>query len=93
MAVFCYKQQPAEPGILDTLGFVLLQNHRLDDAKKVLERAVSGLPNNPAVHYHLALAYKESGDKSNAQREAQKALSFGDYPELGAARQLAAQLK
>jgi hypothetical protein len=45
------------------------------------------------VHYHLALAYKESCDKAAAQREAQKALSFGEFPDSGATRQLIAGLK
>ena len=93
LAISAFKQEPGNAGILDTLGFALLKNNRLEDAKKVLEKAVASLPNNPTVHYHLALAYKESGDKVNAQREAQKAVSGGDYPDLGAAKQLAAQLK
>ncbi|MFA7061767.1 MAG: XrtA/PEP-CTERM system TPR-repeat protein PrsT [Pedobacter sp.] len=93
LAISAYKHEPGNPGILDTLGFALLKNNRLEDARKVLEKATVALSKNPTVHYHLALVYKASGDKINAQRTVQKALSLGEFPDSGAARQLAAELK
>jgi tetratricopeptide (TPR) repeat protein len=93
LAISAYKQEPGNAGVMDTLGFALLKNNRPEDARKILEKAAATLSNNPTVHYHLALAYKESGDKANAQRMVQKALSLGDFPDSGAARQLAADLK
>lgn len=93
LAVAAYKQEPGNAGILDTLGFVLLKNSRKEDAKKVLEKAAIALPANPTVQYHLALAYKEVGDKAAAQRTLQKALSLGEFPDSAAARQLVSELK
>ena len=93
LAISAYKHEPGDAGILDTLGFALLKNNRLEDARKVLEKATVALSKNPTVHYHLALVYKASGDKTNAQRTVQKALSLGEFPDSGAARQLAAELK
>ena len=93
LAISAFKHEPGNAGVMDTLGFVLLKNNRLEDAKKVLERAATALPNNPTVHYHLALAYKEIGDKANAQRVVQKALSLGEFPDSGSAKQLSAELK
>lgn len=93
LAISAYKQEPGNAGVMDTLGFALLKNKRPEDAKKVLEKAVTVLQNNPTVHYHLALAYKESGDKVNAQRVIKTALSLGDFPDSAAAASLAAELK
>jgi Flp pilus assembly protein TadD len=78
---------------MDTLGFALLKNNRNDNAKKVLEKAANLLPDNPSVAYHLALAYKESGDKANALKVIQKALTLGDFADAAAAKLLAAELK
>lgn len=93
LAISAYKLEPGNAGIMDTLGFALLKNNRQEDAKKVLEKAAAALTNNPTVRYHLALAFKETGDKKNAQLTVQKALSLGEFPESGAAAQLAAELK
>jgi putative PEP-CTERM system TPR-repeat lipoprotein len=93
LAISAYKLEPGNAGVMDTLGYALLKNRRIDDAKKVLEKAVNMLPNNPTVSYHLGLAYKEAGDKSNAARMLQKALALGNFPEANADRTLLAQLK
>lgn len=93
LAITAFKLDPGNAGIMDTLGYSLLKNNRKDEAKKVLEKAIGMLPNNPTVAYHLALAYKESGDKPNAIRTAQKSLTLGDFPESGAAKALLADLK
>jgi len=93
LAITAYNLEPGNAGIMDTLGFALLQNKRPDVAKKVLEKAVSLLPDNPTVHYHLAVAYSETGDKSNALKNLGKAFSLGDFPDAKAAASLAAKLK
>jgi putative PEP-CTERM system TPR-repeat lipoprotein len=93
LAITAFKKDPGNAGVMDTLGFALLKNSRLDDAKKVLEKTVTLLPDNPTVAYHLAVAYKESGDKSNALKTAQKAVSLGDFTDAKAAAALVAELK
>jgi len=93
LAITAYKQEPGNAGIMDTLGLALLKNNRLEDSRKVLEKAVTVLQKNPTVHYHLALAYKESGDKANAQRVIKTALSLGEFPDSAAATALSAELK
>jgi tetratricopeptide (TPR) repeat protein len=93
LSITAFKKEPGNAGVMDTLGFALLKNNRLDDAKKVLEKAVSLLPDNPTVAFHLALAYKESGDKPNALKMLQKAQSLGDFADAKAAASLVAELK
>ncbi len=92
LAISAYKQEPGNAEIMDTLGYALLKNKRLEDSRKVLEKAVTVLSNNPSVHYHLALVYKESGDKLKAVRALKKALSLGQFPDSAAAASLDAEL-
>ena len=93
LAVTAFKLEPGNAGIMDTLGFALLKNRRLDDAAKVLERASALLPTNPTVTYHLALVYAERGDRARAATLLQKSLSQGAFSDAPAARSLLAGLR
>ncbi len=93
LAISAFKREPGNAGVMDTLGFALLKNNRPEDARKVLEKAVTLLPENPTVAYHLALAYKESGDKANALKMLQKALAQGEFADAKPAALLVAELK
>jgi len=93
LAILAFKLDPGNAAVMDTLGYALLKNHRTADAKKVLEKAVGLLQNNPTVCFHLAVAYKESGDKPNAVRTLQKALAFGAFAEANEAKTMLANLR
>jgi putative PEP-CTERM system TPR-repeat lipoprotein len=93
LAVSAFKNEPGNAGVMDTLGFALLKNNRLEDARNVMEKAVTLLPDNPTVTYHLGLVYKESGDKQNALKTLQKALSQGTFPDSKTASMLVVELK
>jgi tetratricopeptide (TPR) repeat protein len=93
LAISAYNQEPGNALVMDTLGFALLQNKRPEVAKKVLEKAAGLLPDNPTVQYHLAMAYKETGDKNKALRTLEKSLALGDFPDAKAAASLVATLK
>ncbi len=88
-----YVLAPGDGSVNDTVGFVLLKNGKIEEALKALKRAVKLLPDNPSVHYHLALAYKASGDKAKAIENLDAALGLGAFPEKGDARTLLGQLK
>lgn len=53
------------------LGRSLLASGKADQAIAPLEQAVKLQPDNPATHFHLATAYRRSGRKDDADREAQ----------------------
>jgi tetratricopeptide (TPR) repeat protein len=93
VAMRAYTLAPRDGSVLDTLGFVLLKNKKVDDALKALQKAAEFLPDNPAVYYHLALGYKEHGKNSLAVENLQKALALGDFSEAGQARALLEKLK
>jgi tetratricopeptide (TPR) repeat protein len=93
LAFSAYKLDQENPGVMDTLGYALLKNGRGAEAQKILEKTVLLLPTNPTVHYHLALAYKETGMRDMAGKTLQKSLSLGDFPEAGKARKLLETMK
>jgi putative PEP-CTERM system TPR-repeat lipoprotein len=93
MAISAFRQEPGNGGVMDTLGYALLKNGRAAEARKVLEKATSILPDNPTVNYHLALACRETGDKVQAATALRNALHNGSFPEERDARTLLAQLK
>ena len=93
MALTALRQEPGNGGVMDTLGYALLKNGRAVEARQLLEKAASILTGNSTVNYHLALAYRESGDKVQAAAALRKALQNGSFPEEKDARTLLAQLK
>ena len=92
MAEKAVKSEPNNPNVLDTYGYLLLKNGRVAEARKILERVSSILPGNPTVNYHLALAYRDSGDRAQAISRVNKALEAGRFQEETQARQLLAEL-
>jgi tetratricopeptide (TPR) repeat protein len=93
LAILAFKLDPGNAAVMDTLGYALLKNRRIADAKKVLEKAVNLLQDNPTVDFHLAIAYKESGDKPNAVRTLQKALSLGEFADANVAKSMLTELR
>jgi tetratricopeptide (TPR) repeat protein len=93
LAILAFKLDPGNAAVMDTLGYALLKNRRIADAKKVLEKAVNLLQNNPTVNFHLAIAYKESGDKPNAVRTLQKALALGEFADANVAKSMLTELR
>ena len=93
LAINAFKLQPANAGIMDTVGYALVKNGRAADAVKVMERAAALLPADPTVRYHLALAYHLAGDKAKSEQALQKCLALGECPDTKAAQLLLAQLK
>ncbi len=93
LAMKAYRTQPADPSILDTLGFVLVKNDRATEAVKVLEKAASKLPGVAAVQLHLAQAYRDSGQKDAALKKLQAVVDLGQKPEANLASLMLKELK
>jgi tetratricopeptide (TPR) repeat protein len=64
-----------DPGVLDTRGWVKLKAGQVAEAVVLLQQAADGLPNVPAVRYHLAMAQLQSGDSSAARRNLELVLA------------------
>lgn len=84
--------EPGNPVIMDTVGYALLKNNRHQEAREYLEKALSLLPDDPTINYHLALFHQASGEKKLAVKRLQIALRSENFAGIQQARNLLAQL-
>ena len=83
------SELPDHPEVNDTLGFVYLKKQLPSLAIPPLRIAVEKVPGNPLFHYHLGLAYSQTGDKAEARRELEQALKLkADFDGADEARAL-----
>ena len=77
------------PQTADTLGWLMLGSNQSGPALNLLRVAASGLPNDPSVQYHYAVALKDAGQPQQAKpiltALAQRAQPFAEQQQ---ARQL-----
>jgi tetratricopeptide (TPR) repeat protein len=92
LAVRAFRQQSAEPGIMDTLGYVLLRKGRFEEALPYLEKAAALLPADLAVQLHLAQAYQGLGKQEQAEAAARKVAVSGNPALVQSAETLLQQL-
>jgi putative PEP-CTERM system TPR-repeat lipoprotein len=92
MAEAAYEREPGNPRVMDTLGYALIKNGRMDEAKRVLEKSAALLPKDPTILYHLALSCSRVGDRKQAAAQLRKAMQLGEFPERGQAGILLAEL-
>ncbi len=78
---------PEDADVLDTLGWVTLQQQGdADAAVTALRRSIELNPDNPSVQYHLGMALRDSGDIAGARLALSRALEDGSFPEADDAR-------
>lgn len=70
-----YKLASDSPGIMDTLGWVLVERGDTARALPLLQKAVSQAPNAAEIRYHLAVALHKSGDKAGARQQLDQLLA------------------
>lgn len=89
-----YKLAPDNPAIMDTLGWILVQQGNPQRGLPLIQKAYSKQPDDPSLHYHLAAALARSGDHAHAIAELDRLFSGGvQFPEEQEARALLQQLK
>ena len=78
--------------VLDTYGWVHLKAGDVKNALPALQKASEGAPKDPAIHYHLAVAYRHQGNTQAAINELEKSLALaqqqGDFSEIEDAKAL-----
>jgi putative PEP-CTERM system TPR-repeat lipoprotein len=88
-----YKLSPDNPMVMDTLGWILVQNGDEKRGLDLLKKAASMLSNVPEIHYHYAVVLAKTGDKQRARQELQSALNSGkSFPGKAEAQVLLGQL-
>jgi putative PEP-CTERM system TPR-repeat lipoprotein len=88
-----FKLAPADPLVLDTLGWILAQKGQTDAALKHLREARLRSPQNPEIRYHLAWVLAKTGRKAEALQELDTALQPGrTFPDADKAKALRSEL-
>jgi putative PEP-CTERM system TPR-repeat lipoprotein len=72
-----HKLDPDHPGILDTLGWVLVQTGDAPQGLIFLERAAKAAPKSAEIRYHLAAALVKNGDRERARAIAKQIMESG----------------
>jgi tetratricopeptide (TPR) repeat protein len=76
------------PGFLDTIGWVLFRQGRVDEALPLVERAAEALPEEPVVQYHAGMVNRAAGNYGRARELLEKALSSeSSFPQMERARE------
>lgn len=83
-----------DPIILDTLGWILVEQGNTKRGLPLLQKAASSAPNAHDIHYHLAFALAKSGDESGARKKLEQLLASGrNFQNIGEARALLKQIE
>ncbi len=66
------------PVFLNTLGWIYYKKGDLENARKLLEKAVKLAPHVALFQYHLGMTFYKSGDKLRAKEHLQKAINSNE---------------
>jgi Tfp pilus assembly protein PilF len=69
------KLAPNAAPIIDTLGWILVDQGRVVEGLPYLRKAIELDPEFPEFRYHLGVALAKSGDKAGARQELNRALN------------------
>ena len=88
-----YKLKPDSSFILDTLGWILTEQGKLQRAQELIRKGLTLDPKNIGIKYHLAVTLAKSGDKDGARKLLEELIaSREDFPQLKEAKILLDQL-
>jgi putative PEP-CTERM system TPR-repeat lipoprotein len=89
-----YQQAPDSPAILDTLGWILIEQDNIARGLPLLQKATSLAPEMAEIRYHFAAGLLKSGDKTRARKELEQLLSKGEqFASVNEARLLLKQIQ
>jgi putative PEP-CTERM system TPR-repeat lipoprotein len=87
-----FQLAPNSPAVMDTLGWIHVENGNLGRALPLLQKASALAPDAPEIRYHFGTLLARSGDKQGARRELERALAAKDFSRRDEARALLATL-
>lgn len=93
-AELALKQAPEAPSIMDTVGWILVEQGNVKRGVPLLEQASSRAPDSNDIRYHLAFGLHKAGDKARARKEIEAALANGkSFAQMDDARALLKQVQ
>lgn len=72
-----YQLAPGNPAVLDTLGWIYLEQGDAARARPLLQQASALAPHAGEIHYHYGVLLARTGDKRAARGALEKALASG----------------
>jgi putative PEP-CTERM system TPR-repeat lipoprotein len=88
------KLNPDNPAVMDTLGWILVQQKQTARGIKLLQQALTKAPDAADIQFHLASAFAQSGDNARARSELERLLASGaTFSQEAEARALLKQLQ
>jgi tetratricopeptide (TPR) repeat protein len=70
------EQQPNDPHIADTLGWIYYKKNAYLLALSLLKESVEKLPNEPSIQFHYGMAQYKNGDAAGAKKSLQISLKL-----------------
>jgi tetratricopeptide (TPR) repeat protein len=70
------EQQPDDPHIADTLGWIYYKKNAYLLAVSLLKEAVGKLPNEPIIQFHYGMVQYKNGDAAGAKTALQASLKL-----------------
>jgi len=81
------KLAPENAGVLDTVGWILVEQGQFKRALDLLGKAKAKAPKVGSIQYHHAVALARSGNKAEAKKQLEQLVSSGlKFPELAEAK-------
>lgn len=88
------EDNPGDPRVLDTLGWVLCRRGDYAQARPYLERAAALSPRHPVLQFHRGYCLAKLGEKEPAREALRQALAApGDFPQRPEAEKLLKELE
>lgn len=89
-----YRLKPERPEVMDTYGWILLKNKKTEQAYKLIDSALSLMPNSPDIIYHHAAALVAIGEQAQAKEQLRSLLEkYADFSSRDQAQVLLQQIK
>ena len=93
LASTLYTKYPKDPAVVDTMGWVLFRQGKVDQALPLLRMAAAGMPLVPAHRYHLGVVLLKTGNQAAGLRELETALTLSkDFDGADQARAILASV-
>ena len=92
LAAAALELAPEHPAVLDTYGWILVQNGSHDEGLEYLREAHSRASESSVILYHLGVALHRLGRDDEARQELEAALERGDFRGAAEARALLERL-
>ncbi|MEN3277868.1 MAG: hypothetical protein V7631_3658 [Massilia sp.] len=84
-----YKVASDNAAVMDTLGWMLVEQGNIARGLPLLQKAAANAPGAPEIRYHLAVGLHKSGDKNGARKELETLLAQNrPFAQLEEARSL-----